>query len=337
MASILKFMKWTESLCPSITKENSMQRRTLAAGAAMAALLMMAGQTTAAPATVTVTARDAAGNPLSVTVPRNPQRVAVADFAALDTLDAWGIGKQVVALTKTQQLPYLAEYFKKGNGIIDLGSLREIDFEALMGAEPDVIIISGRLRKKFADLERIAPVIYLPIDWQNGVFDSFAANTRVLATIFGKEAEAEAAIARLKGEMDDIARTVNQRTALVGMVTSAHVNLLGDKARCSLIGHELGFNNLAKGANTTHGSEASFEYLLKLDPEYFFVLDRDSAIGRQGAKLAADVLDNELIAATRAKKEGKIVFLNPQAWYLGEGGIQSMEVMLSDIRRALEK
>ena len=299
-----------------------MQRRHLIAGMVAAALM---GPAAAEEKTITITACNPAGKPLAVTLPYDPQRIAVADLAALDTLNAWGLGKRIVALTKAEKLPYLGDYFKPDNGITNLGSLREIDFEALMAAEPDVILISGRLRRKFADLQKIAPVVYLPIDWQNGVFQSFEHNTWVLATIFGREKRAEADVARLRSEITDLAKAANHRTALVGMVTASHVNLLGDKARCSLIGNEMGFENLAKGADATHGSEASFEYLLKLNPEY-----------REGAKLAADVLDNELIASTRAKKEGKIIYVNPQAWYLGEGGIRSMEIMIDDVRRALK-
>lgn len=310
-----------------------MQRRHLMAGMVAAALM---GPAAAEEKNITITACDPAGKPLAVTLPYDPQRIAVADLAALDTLNAWGLGKRIVGLTKAEKLPYLGDYFKPDNGITNLGSLREIDFEALMAAEPDVILISGRLRRKFADLQKIAPVVYLPIDWQNGVFQSFEHNTGVLASVFGREKRAEADVARLQSEITDLAKAANHRTALVGMVTASHVNLLGDKARCSLIGNEMGFENLAKGADATHGSEASFEYLLKLNPEYFFVLDRDSAIGREGAKLAADVLDNELIASTRAKKEGKIIYVNPQAWYLGEGGIRSMEIMIDDVRRALK-
>ena len=96
---------------------------------------------------------------------------------------------------------------------------------------------------------------------------------------------------------------------MVGLVTSAHFNLLGNKARCALIGNEFGFQNVAQNANANHGNEASFELLLKLNPDYIFVLDRDSAIARPGAKVAADVMNNELVARTKAKAEGHIVYL----------------------------
>ena len=113
------------------------------------------------------------------------------------------------------------------------------------------------------------------------------------------------------------------------------MNLLGNAARCAIIGNEFGFRNVAENANANHGNEASFELLLKLNPDYFFVLDRDSAIGRPGAKLAKDVLANEIVDRTKAKQEGHIVYLNPAAWYLAEGGYQSMNIQFQDVERAL--
>ena len=64
-------------------------------------------------------------------------------------------------------------------------------------------------------------------------------------------------------------------------------------------------------------------------------LDRDSAIGAGGAKLAKEVLDNELINKTKVAKNGKIYYLNPSVWYLSEGGIKAMDLMLEDLEKAL--
>ena len=125
------------------------------------------------------------------------------------------------------------------------------------------------------------------------------------------------------------------KTAVVGLVTSAHFNLLGNKARCALIGNEFGFQNVAQNANANHGNEASFELLLKLNPDSIFVLDRDSAIARPGAKVAADVMNNELVARTKAKAEGHIVYLSAASWYLADGGYTSMNLQFQDIEKAL--
>lgn len=85
-------------------------------------------------------------------------------------------------------------------------------------------------------------------------------------------------------------------------------------------------------AENPHGEEASYETIVKLDPDYIFVMDRDQAIGTQGAQYARDVMDNDLINSTRAYQDGHIVYLEHSAvWYTAEGGITALEVMLQDL------
>ena len=72
------------------------------------------------------------------------------------------------------------------------------------------------------------------------------------------------------------------KTAIVGMCTSGSFNVLGNDGRCSMIGREIGFENIGVDANidtSTHGNEASFEFIVEKAPDYIFVMDRDAAIG----------------------------------------------------------
>ena len=119
---------------------------------------------------------------------------------------------------------------------------------------------------------------------------------------------------------------------MIGLVTSSNFNTLGNGSRASLIGNEIGFDNLASDVDSTHGNESSFELLVEKNPEYIFVLDRDSAIQKEGAKLAQDIMNNELVKQTTAYKENHIVYLTPTVWYLAEGGITALDVMLKDFR-----
>ncbi len=90
------------------------------------------------------------------------------------------------------------------------------------------------------------------------------------------------------------------------------------------------------GATATHGNEASFEYIVSLNPDYIFVMDRDAAIGTEGAKLAPEIMENELIMGTDAYKNGNIVYLeHPGVWYTAEGGITAFDVMLADLESVL--
>ena len=302
----------------------TMLPRTLAALlVAAAALPVVAVQ---AAETLTVQTFNEKNAPVEVVIPKDPKRVAVLDYAVLDTMDAWGLGDRVTALPKSTALPWLAKY-KNDSKIVNTGTPKEVDFEALMASEPDVIFVSGRLVKKIPELRRIAPVIYQKTDRELGSLKQTKAKLVQLGGIFGKTAEAAGRA------FDERAAAI--RTAVVGMVTSSHFNMLGLKSKGSLIGNEFGFKNIAHGANTDHGSESSFELLVKLNPDFIFVCDRDSAISRPGARLAQDVMTNPLVERTDAAKNGRIVHLTSSAWYLAEGGLSATDMMFADIEKAL--
>jgi len=125
----------------------------------------------------------------------------------------------------------------------------------------------------------------------------------------------------------------------VGLVTSGGFNVLGNDGRCSLIGREAGFANVgadAQPGTSTHGNEASFEFIVEKAPEYIFVMDRDAAIGTDGAQLAQEIVENELVMDTDVYKNGNIVYLaNPAVWYTAEGGITALDLMLQDLESEL--
>ena len=123
------------------------------------------------------------------------------------------------------------------------------------------------------------------------------------------------------------------------MTTSGSFNVLGNDGRCSIIGKEIGFENIgvdAQNDTSTHGNEASFELIVEKAPQYLFVMDRDAAIGTDGAKLAKEIVENELVMGTEAYKNGHIVYLShPAVWYTAEGGISALDLMLSDLETGL--
>ena len=75
---------------------------------------------------------------------------------------------------------------------------------------------------------------------------------------------------------------------------------------------------------------------LPLDDRRLFVVDRDSAIGSAGAS-AAGTLDNELVAATKAARNDRIVHVDTVRWYLVGPGISAMRTVADEIGAALAK
>ncbi|MDM8248874.1 ABC transporter substrate-binding protein [Lacrimispora saccharolytica] len=289
------------------------------------------------PETITVKSLNANKEEVDLEVPYDPERIAILDMACLDIIDSLGVGDRVVGSAGTS-LDYLQDYVTDEN-IENLGTIKEADMEAVMACEPDVIFIGGRLSSSYDTLSEIAPVVYLSTDTEIGVVESVRKNASTIAAMFGLEDQVDELMADFDERIETLEAFAEGKTAIVGMCTSGSFNVLGNDGRCSMIGREIGFENVGVDANvdtSTHGNEASFEYVVEKNPDYIFVMDRDAAIGTDGAQLAQDIMENELVQGTDAYKNGQLVYLeHPAVWYTAEGGVQALDLMLQDLENTL--
>ena len=289
------------------------------------------------PETITVKSLNANKEEVDLEVPYDPERIAILDMACLDIIDSLGVGDRVVGSAGTS-LDYLQDYVTDQN-IENLGTIKEADMEAVMACEPDVIFIGGRLSSSYDTLSEIAPVVYLSTDTEIGVVESVRKNASTIAAMFGLEDQVDELMVDFDERIETLEAFAEGKTAIVGMCTSGSFNVLGNDGRCSMIGREIGFENVGVDANvdtSTHGNEASFEYVVEKNPDYIFVMDRDAAIGTDGAQLAQDIMENELVQGTDAYKNGQLVYLeHPAVWYTAEGGVQALDLMLQDLENTL--
>lgn len=283
--------------------------------------------------TVTITSLNAKKEEIQIQVPYDAKRIAILDMPSLDIIDNLGLGNRVVGTADTS-IEYLTDYVENTE---NLGTIKEADLEAVMSVEPDVIFIGGRLAESYDALSEIAPVVYLSTDTELGVIESVRKNATTIASIFGKEAEVETLMADFDERIAKLNKFADGKNAVIGMCTSGAFSTLGNDGRLSIIGREIGFNNITSNdVTSTHGNESSFELLVDLNPEYIFILDRDAAISTEGAKLAQEIMNNELVAKTNAYKNDNIIYLaHPSIWYTAEGGITALDYMLSDLENEL--
>lgn len=268
-------------------------------------------------------------------VPMNPKKVAILELSAIDTIDALGEGDSIVGMPKATKVKHLDKFFNNDK-IANLGSLKEVDMELLHSLKPDLIILGGRQLKHYDDYAAIAPTIIASTDNKIGYIKSFHDNVLKLAQIYGKEDKAN----ELMADFDKRIKTLNEvskdKTTLVVIATKNNLNVLGPKSRGSMISNEIGFTNLAK-VESSHGDNVSFEFIVEKNPDYIFVLDRDAAINAKGSKTAKELMDNELLVNIDAYKNGNIVYLTPDVWYLAEGGVASTDIMLKDLETGILK
>lgn len=301
------------------------------AAALLAAAMIAAGGAQAAE--VTVPSFDKDLKLTTVTVPQDPKRIAVLDYATLDIIDSLGLSDRITAISKGAAPEYLNKYMED-DSLINAGTVKEISMEHLLRAKPELIFAGPRLSRKIGELSKIAPVVMLGVDYNDGLIPSVKRNVKAIEEIFNLQREDD--FSAYEERLAKVREQAEGKSVVVGLVTASNFNALGNSGRCSLITHDSGFVNLAGDIKATHGSESSFELLVKLDPQYVFVLDRDSAINLEGAKLAQDLMDNDLVKRTQAYQNDHIIYLNSAAWYLAEGGYRSLDLMLSDLEKAFE-
>lgn len=264
-------------------------------------------------------------------VKKNPKKVVVFDFGILDTLDELGI--EVAGLPQANIPSYLSKYEDKK--YVNLGSLKEPDFEAIHALKPDVIFISGRQEELYKELSEIAPTVYVGLDTTHYI-DSFKHNMELVGQIFGKEDEVKAELA----EIDEQIATINEKTAvnvskaLIILASEGKASAYGPNSRFGLIHDVFGFKAADEKIEvSTHGQNITFEYVLETNPDVLFVVDRDAAVG--GDASAKDSIENELVKKTNAYKNDKIVYLNAEYWYLSGGGLVSMKEMIKEVEAGL--
>lgn len=266
------------------------------------------------------------------TVDKNPEKVVVFDFGILDSMDKLGI--EAVAGVPQGNIPSYLEKFADTEKYENVGTLKEADFEAIHAMEPDLIIISGRQAAMYEEFSDIAPTIHLGIDTTK-YMESFKGNMATLGEIFGKEDEVKAELAAIETQIEDVKASATDEKALIVLANEGKVSAYGAASRFGIIHDVFGVQQADEGIEaSTHGQSISFEYILETNPDMMFVIDRNAAVGADAS--AKDSLENELVQKTTAYKEGKIIYLDPDYWYLSGGGLQSVSQMVKDIQSAFE-
>ena len=254
-------------------------------------------------------------------VPQNPERVAVYDLGAVDTLSKLGV--KIGASVDAQRLAYLDAPLKDA---VKAGTLFEPNYEALNAYNPQLIVIGSRMAKdKVSDeLAKLAPTIDMTAQTDN-MKESAKARIDAYGRIFGKQAEADA----LKAEIDKTfadakAAAQGKGKGLVILVNAGKLSAFGPDSRLGgWIHRDIGVPAADEAIKEgSHGQPVSFEYIKEKNPDWLFVLDRSAAIGEEG-QAAREVLNNPLVAQSTAWKKGQVVYLPPET-YLAAGGAQEL-------------
>lgn len=269
-------------------------------------------------------------------VKKNPEKVVVFDYGTLETLDKLGV--EVTAVPQGSLPGHLKKY--EDSKYKNAGTLFEPDFEGLNALKPDVIFISGRSSEAYEELNKIAPTIFIGVDTKK-YMESFTENVKTLGQIFGKEAEAEKEIAAINDSIKALHDQVstNGKKGLIILTTGGKVSAFGPGSRFGIIHDVFGVTPVDESIKVdTHGNSISFEFVAEKNPDYLFVVDRDAVVTEEGkqATPAAEIVENDLVKKTNAYKDGHIVYLDANYWYLSGGGLLSVPEMLKEVQEGIQ-
>ncbi|MGL5356841.1 MAG: siderophore ABC transporter substrate-binding protein [Cetobacterium sp.] len=262
---------------------------------------------------------------------KNPKRVIVFDYGITEMLTTAGI--EIIGLPK-DGLPKFLESFKDDK-YVNVGGLKEPNLEKIYSIKPDLIIVSGRQEPFYEQLSKIAPTVGLTTTGEDYV-KVLRNNVETMSQIFTKAETLKAELLTIENTLKTLKEKVEKDNlnALVVLSNNGKLSAYGLKSRFSVIYDYFGFKNLEAIAASTHGSKINFEYILEKNPDYLFVVDRNAVMG---GDLSANVaFDNEIVKATTAAKNGKIIFLDTEVWYNAAGGIKTTQKMIDEVSAALK-
>ncbi|WP_326717316.1 siderophore ABC transporter substrate-binding protein [Vagococcus jeotgali] len=275
-----------------------------------------------------VTVTDSNGEKLEIN--QDPKKVVVFDMGALDTIRELGKEDTVIGAPLKTLPTYLDSY----KGVENAGGMKEPDLEKINAMQPELIIISGRQEDMKQELEKIAPTLYLDVD-NKEAWQSTMANIETIGTIYDKEDEAKEKVRELTVKRDNLRKMTEKsgKTGLMSLVNEGSLSVYGPDSRFGIIYEGFGVIPADQEIEaSTHGQEVSYEYVLEVNPDILFVVDRTKAIGGDDGK--NNVADNTLVKETTAGKDGKVISLTPDVWYLAGGGIESTRLMMENVEEA---
>lgn len=265
-----------------------------------------------------------------VEIPMNPERVVVFDMGVLDSIDHLGVNVEV-AVPTANLLSRLSKY----ESAVNAGGIKEPDMEAIYEFEPDLIIISGRQDAFYDELNKIAPTWSVTTDYTH-LMEDFVDNYSILGQIFGKEEAVEAAIGRIQEQIASVREKAEQtdEKALILLTNDGSISAYGSGSRFGIIHDVLGVKAADEAIDaSTHGQSVGYEYVSQVNPDILFVVDRAAIVA--GTTDAGDTLDNDLVKSANAFQNGKVVYLNPENWYLAGAGLNTLPEMIEEVEGAI--
>lgn len=304
-------------------------------GLAAAMLCMVASLASAGPSSFPMTVEHSLGQTV---IEKRPQRVAVLDMNELDFLDQLGVP---VAGAPKDFVPHFLSRYKNNEDVMDLGFIVKPNLEKLYRLHPDLVLMTALQADRYQEISEFAPVVLFDVDYRDsstGYIEVISNHLMTLGRIFGKQERAREKVAAIKRKAEQVRSVTRDRPekALVVMHNNGAFSSFGVHSRYGFVFESLGVKPADRSGQTSlHGQPISSEFIQQADPDILFIIDR-TAVMQNRPVLNAESLANPLLRDTKAWKNQRVIFVDPDAWYVTAASITPLEIIMDDVLRAYQ-
>ncbi|MDN2718248.1 siderophore ABC transporter substrate-binding protein [Janthinobacterium sp. SUN120] len=269
---------------------------------------------------------------------QRPQRVAVLDMNEVDFLDQLGV--PVAGMVK-DYVPHFLTRYKEDQGIRDLGAIVQPNLEHIHALQPDLILMTSIQANHYKELSQIAPTLHFDVDYQNSEskhIEVVKQHLLTLGRIFGKEDIANRKSAELDAKVADARKVTQERSekALIVLHNNGAFSSFGVRSRYGFVFDALGVKPASSAIEAgLHGQPISSEFIQQANPDIIYVVDR-TAVMEHRPVMTAEQMANPLLRQTNAWKNGRVVFVDADAWYITAASVTSLKRVIDDVLKGYQ-
>ena len=286
----------------------------------------------------------------TVELPKNSDKVVIFDLGVASTFAALGLEENIMGLPKGENNASLgstiSDVYESDEDYVNLGGLKEPDYEALAALDPEIVMIHGRQANSnvVGELEKAAPnaeIIHVAADNSN-----YFEDVKEMAMFIGEMYDVQDKAQELVDDLDAQLAEVNEKVAaaelpmLFVQTNGGNLSFHGVGGRYDFLYNDFGFTSAGEQEESeettdSHGNEISFEFIAETNPGLILLMDRGAAVS-EGEATSTDVLVNEVTSGVDAIENDNVYELNPQNWYLNAGGYLTALAQVEEINAAVD-
>ena len=267
-----------------------------------------------------------------VEIPADPKRIVDISGSSeeLALLGHTPVGTANVDSYETDKVPSYVQDKLGDAKVVGHSMMDTMDIEAILAAEPDLIIMAPRQEKIYDQLKEIAPVVMLEDrsnDWE--------AKLKDVAALFGQEEEAQKWLDNYYAKAEEIGKEIKEangdQTYLTVLASSGQFMVFTEGGIGTVLKEDM---KLPQPANMPEQDSitlptVTMEGLTEIDADHIIVIATESD--------KADLEASTVWPQIRAVKEGNVTILDASPYFSQAYNPRGRELLLQSIKDEVVK